>query len=222
LEMPFIHAPFGKIEWLWENDELGETVLQTQLDCVTDSAKNGIPIVVCHIFKGFGKEERPNEIGLARIRRLLDHAQENGVKIAFENTEGDTYLDAVMTAFRDHPATGFCIDSGHEICYNPGKDLITKYADHVIATHLDDNLGVSGESIFWHDDLHLLPWDGKVDFEGVAKRLQKTPFCGTLMFELTVKSKPGHNENDAYLAMGCDAYLAEAYRRACRFAALFE
>lgn len=222
LKMPFIHAPFSKIEQIWEDDELGDLALGTQLACVEESAKNNIPIVVCHVFKGFGKEDAPNELGLSRLQKLLDRALELGVKIAFENTEGEGYLDAVMKRFWNHPAAGFCIDTGHEVCYNYGHDLISKYGDRLIATHLDDNLGITGESIFWHDDLHLLPWDGVVDFEGVAKRIQKTPFSDILMFELTVKSKPGSTANDHYFEMGCEAYLAEAYRRARKFASLFE
>ena len=222
LDIPFLHAPFSKIEYIWEDHEFGDWALQTQLDCVDICAANAVPCVVCHIFKGFGKEEKPNEIGLARIQKLLDYAWQKGVRVAFENTEGEVYLDAVLRRFWDHPATGFCIDSGHEVCYNYSHDLITKYGDKLIATHLDDNLGILGESIFWHDDMHLLPFDGVVDFEGVAKRIQKTPFDGVLMFELTVHSKPGHNENDKYFEMGLDAYLAEAYNRAVRFAKLFD
>lgn len=222
LEMPFIHAPFSKIEYIWEDDEMGDWALGTQLACLEESAKNNIPIVVCHVFKGFGKEDAPNDLGLSRLQKLVDRAQELGVKIAFENTEGEGYLDAVMKHFWNHPAAGFCIDTGHEVCYNYGHDLIAKYGERLIATHLDDNLGISGESIFWHDDLHLLPWDGVVDFEGTAKRIQNTPFSDVLMFELTVHSKPNRHDNDQYLEMGCDAYLAEAYRRAQRFAALFD
>lgn len=222
LEIPFVHAPFSKIEKLWEEDELGEMALQTQLECVDVCAKYGVPCVVCHVYKGFGKEDSPNETGLLRIERLLDHAKEKGVRVAFENTEGEGYLDAILNRFWDHPAIGFCIDTGHEVCYNYGHDLIAKYGEKLIATHLDDNLGISGESIFWLDDLHLLPWDGVVDFEGVAGRIQKTPFDGILMFELTVKSKPERHENDQYLNMGCTDYLKTAHERAVRFAQLFE
>ncbi len=222
LEMPFIHAPFSKIEYLWEDDALGDEVLKVQMACVEDSAKNDIPIVVCHVYKGFGKEEKPTEIGLTRIKKLLDFAWEKGVRIAFENTEGEAYLDAVLTTFWDHPATGFCIDSGHELCYNYGHDLISKYGKKLIATHIDDNLGITGETIFWHDDLHVLPWDGKVDFDSFVKRVKATEFSDTLMFELTVKSKPNHTENDCYREMGCDAYLKEAYARACRLAKMFD
>ena len=180
LTIPFIHAPFSKIEYIWEDHEWGDSVLNTQLACLEDSAKNNIPIVVCHVFKGFGKPDAPTELGLARLQKLLDRAEELGVKIAFENTEGEGYLDAVMKRFWNHPAAGFCIDTGHELCYNYGHDLISKYGERLIATHLDDNLGILGESIFWHDDMHLLPWDGKVDFEGVAKRIQKTPFSDNI------------------------------------------
>lgn len=222
LEMPFVHAPFSKIEWIWEDDPLGDEVLNTQIKCVDACAEAGVHVVVCHIYKGFGKEETPTEYGFARLSRLLDHAREKSCRIAFENTEGDAYLDATLKRFWDHPATGFCFDSGHELCYNRGRDLLALYGERLIATHLDDNLGISGESTFWTDDLHLLPWDGVIDFERVAKRLQAVSFDGILMFELTVKSKPERHENDAYEKLGCDAYLKEAHSRAVRFAKLFE
>lgn len=222
LEIPFVHASFSKIERVWEDDPEGDAVIDRLIDCVDKTAAIDVPVVICHVYKGFGKEEIPTELGIRRFVRLLDHAQARGIRIAFENTEGDPYLEAIRTHLWEHPATAFCFDSGHEVCYNRSRDLLATFGDRLVATHLDDNLGIKGESIFWHDDLHLLPWDGVVDFEGVARRIQKTGFDGTLMFELTVKSKPERHENDVYREMGCEAYLKLAHERAVRFAKLFE
>ena len=43
-----------------------------------------------------------------------------------------------------------------------GKDMLELYGDRLIATHINDNLGVSNSDgkIFRTDDLHLLPFDG--------------------------------------------------------------
>ena len=221
LEYTFIHAPFGDIEKMWDEGDGGDNALATQLECLDACAENGIPTMICHVFKGFG-EEHPTMLGVKRFEKLLDAAQEKGVMIAFENTEGESYLDLLVKELSHKKSFGFCIDTGHEMCYNHSKDLIGKYGDKLIATHINDNLGILGEKIFWLDDLHLLPFDGIGDFKGVCERIKKTPFKGTLTFELTVISKPDRHENDKYLEMGVDAYLKEAYERAVKIASFFE
>lgn len=44
--------------------------------------------------------------------------------------------------------------------------MLDKYGDRLIATHLNDNLGVSDfdGKVTWTDDLHLLPFDGIIDW----------------------------------------------------------
>ena len=90
----------------------------------------------------------------------------------------------------------------------------------LIATHINDNLGIldfSG-SITWHDDLHLLPFDGIGDWADIVRRLRG--FDGPLTFELSTISKPDRHENDKYARLSPEEYIAEAYSRACRVAAL--
>ena len=91
-------------------------------------------------------------------------------------------------------------------------------------THINDNLGVSAENgaITWLDDLHLLPFDGVLDVKKCMADIAKTGYCGELTFELSVKSKPGRNENDRYAAMGPKAYIKEAYERAVQVRDIFD
>lgn len=217
-----VHAPFNKVDKLWKDDEAAaEEALGEQLACLEDTARLGVPIMVTHVYIGFGKGPDPDERGIARYRRLVDRAGELGVKIAFENTEGEEYLTALMDAFKDDDRVGFCWDTGHELCYNRGRDMMALYGDRLVATHINDNLGVSrfdGE-IFWTDDLHLLPFDGIADWDGIAARLDACGFSDIMCFELTVGSKPGRHDNDLYKEMSPEKYLAEAYKRACRVAA---
>ena len=127
-----------------------------------------------------------------------------------------------MKRLGDSSAVGFCWDTGHELCYNDGKDMLALYGDRLLGTHLNDNLGISRADgkIFWTDDLHLLPFDGIIDWVDAANRLNKVGYDGILTFELTVHSKPGRHENDKYKDMGFIKYLAEVYARACRIAYL--
>lgn len=143
--------------------------------------------MVSHVMIGFDKHT-PTETGLGNFERIVSEADKLGVKIAFENTEGEEYLAAVMEHFKDCDTVGFCLDTGHEICYNPGSDMLSLYGDRLIHTHINDNLGVCGDEITYLDDLHLLPFDGVCDFDGVAGRLVRCGYDGTLTFELKQKA----------------------------------
>ena len=66
----------------------------------------------------------------------------------------------------------------------------------------------------------MLPFDGIADWKNIAERLNKYNYNDILTFELTTKSKPGRHENDVYDKMPLKEYLAEAFKRACRAAAL--
>jgi hypothetical protein len=87
-------------------------------------------------------------------------------------------------------------------------------------THLNDNLGISdpGGEITWLDDLHLLPFDGIIDWEKNMQRLNKCRPLPYLNCELLLTSKPERHENDQYAAMALADYFALAYRRASQLA----
>ncbi len=214
-----VHARFTKMADIWKGGDKAREASDELLECLYSCAENSIPIMVCHAFIGFN-DHTPTAEGIEEFSRVVKKAEELGIRIAMENTEGEEYLDAVMRAFWDSEAIGFCIDSGHELCYNCGKDMLSLYGKKLAATHINDNLGVSSEDgeITWLDDLHLLPFDGRVDFEDLAWRFKKCGYIGPLTFELTRDSKPGRHENDSYKAMDIEKYLSLAYEKAAKFA----
>ncbi|MBQ6824912.1 MAG: sugar phosphate isomerase/epimerase [Clostridia bacterium] len=216
-----IHAPFKNVKALWEEDEAAaEDALNEQLECLRDCARFGAPIMVVHVFIGF-KDHTPTAIGLKRYGVLVKESEKLGVKIAFENTEGEEYLEALMMEFRQSPAVGFCWDTGHEMCYNWSRDMLALYGDKLIATHINDNLGIKdfGGEITYLDDLHLLPFDGVADWDDIAARLDRCGFDDIMTFELTRLSKKNRHDNDIYNAMSPEEYVAECFKRACRVAA---
>ena len=210
-----VHAPFGGAGAIWEEGDEGQNFAEELVQCVRDTASVGVPLVILHPYKGFDKEE-PTELGISRFATVVREAERLGVRVAFENVEGEAYLRALMDAFSDSPNVGFCWDSGHELCYNRGKDMLAIYGDRLLCTHINDNLGVKDPNgkITWHDDLHLLPFDGVQDWKGVASRLRGSRPIGELTFELTRKSKPGRDENDRYMRMSVENYLVDCYSRA--------
>ena len=216
-----LHAPFNRANLMWEPGDAGEVVTDELCRCLDACAENGIPITVAHAFIGFDTHN-PNEWGVKRFGRAAEYAKSIGVKLALENTEGEEYLELLMEALSDNPAVGFCIDTGHEMCYNHSRDLITKYGSRLIATHLNDNMGITDENnITWLDDAHLLPFDGIGDWQGIADRLWAVGYRGELTFELTSQNKPQRNTHDCYAAWSFEEFLAQAYDRACRLRNLF-
>lgn len=221
LECQSVHAPFGGAGDMWDDDEEeAQKAIKDLTDCIHECQKAEIPIMIAHAYLGF-EPHTPNQKGIDRYGETVKEAEKCGVKIAFENTENEAHLFALLDAFKGNSAVGFCWDSGHEMCYNHSQDLLAMYGDMLIATHINDNLGISSFDgvTTWKDDLHLLPFDGIADWNKNADRLKKCGYDGILTFELTTKSKPNRRENDKYAAMNPYDYLTEAYKRACRFGA---
>lgn len=222
LFMPSLHAPFVTMNHIWqENDPEGDATAEVLKQCVDCCADFSVPVLVCHAFIGF-QDHTPTEIGLSRLAPLMEYGLQKKVKIAFENTEGEEYLQAVMNRFADCESLGFCWDTGHELCYNRAKDMMALYGDKLVATHLNDNFGVTGEEITWLDDSHVLPFDGKADWKGIADRLHKAHFSSPLTFELTRHNKPERHTHDRYADLNVRTFLEKAHESAVRFALLAE
>lgn len=213
-----VHAPFGNVHHMWEEGDAGKNALNELVSCLEECARAEAPLMVCHVFIGFG-EEHPNALGVERFGALVRRAEALGVKIAFENTEGESYLAAIKDALWTSDYAGFCIDTGHEMCYNRSQDLISRYgADcKVFATHLNDNLGITGDQIFWTDDAHLLPFDGIADWQGIARRLSAAGCPDTLTMELTLTNKPERHTHDRYDPLSVPEFLELAFERLKRF-----
>ncbi|MBQ8406563.1 MAG: sugar phosphate isomerase/epimerase, partial [Clostridia bacterium] len=217
-----VHALLDGTPLMWEGtDEQVAPEISRQIRCLEECKKEGIDLVIMHCIMGMEKNT-PNALGVERYRILVEKAKELGITIALENTEGEEYLETLLAAFKDEECVKFCIDTGHEMCYNARRDLITKYKDKVFTTHLNDNLGQTYPSITWLDDSHLLPFDGTADWTGIAKRLKNAGYPGEFVFELLANSKPGHNTHDIYNGLDFYGFMSLAYKRAKKFQELYE
>ncbi len=221
LEIQSLHAPYLKAADLWSRDSaVSEPALDELLDTIKDCKRHSVPIAVVHTWIGFEYEFDKNSLYFDNFEKLVEEAGKAGVKIAFENTEGDEYLFALMEHFSGCDTVGFCWDSGHELCYNHSADLLASFGYRLIMTHLNDNLGISryDGKTYWTDDLHLLPYDGIADWDYNIDRLKKSNKLDILNFELVINSKPNRLENDIYGQMSIEQYFTEVYKRACRIA----
>ncbi len=220
LGFEYIHAPFYGMDDVWHgDDELAQIMLKDILATVDDCRGFDVPYAVVHAIIGMDNCT-PTETGLKRLETVIDYAVKKDVILAFENTEGEMYLEAIFNRFADVPNVRFCYDSGHEMCYNYKQDMLSKYGKCLAVTHLNDNLGMTGDELTFLDDSHLLPFDGIADWEDMAKRLRNCGYNGTLSFETISKGRPNRNDNAIYYGLTDEEYIKKAYEKAVQLRAL--
>ena len=160
------------------------------------------------------------QINFEFFRDLLEYAKQLDVTICFENmpmkrlsisTTAKT-LEFIRAINDDH--FKLCLDTGHEMCYNEHRDMLALYGEKLCHTHFNDNLGVRGDEITFHDDLHLMPTDGIADWHGIMERIRKTGYNGILMSELSYATRPGKNGVEhKYNEMPLEVFMATAYEK---------
>jgi sugar phosphate isomerase/epimerase len=215
-----VHAPFTEAHKMWQAGPAGQNYTDSLIKCVEDCKRFGVGIMVAHVIIGMDRHS-PSALGITRFRRLVEAGEKNGVKIAFENTEGIEYLQAVMDNLGDSPYCCFCWDTGHEQCYNYGEDMMARFGHKLVATHLNDNFGMADRNVMtWHDDSHVMPFDGINDWKSIIDRMDKAGYNGIYTMELTRNAKPNKNTHDAYAAWSLEEFLAEALNRMHRMVAL--
>jgi len=221
LDIQTLHAPFQKAAALWDHDSsIGVPARQEPMTVLESCEQHQIPIMVTHTWIGFNYTFDAENLNFENYDAVVAKAKEYGVKIAFENTEGEEYLFALMDRYKGEAHVGFCWDSGHEMCYNYSIDLLKDFGDRLLVTHLNDNLGISRFDgvTYWTDDLHLLPYDGIADWDYNVERLKNSRKLDIINFEVGKYSKPNRHENDIYEKMSDTEYYTEAYKRACKIA----
>lgn len=217
-----LHAPFYGMDDIFHDDEgnLAEKMINDLIGTIDSCAKYGINLAVFHAVIGMDNHS-PNEIGLTRLAKVIDRAEEMNVRIAFENTEGEEYLKAILDRYGNKEHIGFCFDSGHAMCYNRGSDILGKYGRYLFSTHLNDNMGQTEEEITFYDDSHLLPFDGIADWNKIAQQLRESGFKGPFTFELICKNRPNRHVSDRYERMSFSEFICEAYEKADKFRNLY-
>lgn len=205
-EIDNIHAPFQNANSLWIDREEGEEYLHMLMDCVKDCNQYQIPTVVIHA-TGFSDLPPVTSVGMGRIQRLVETAEQYKVRLAFENLNGLDHLDAILKTF-DSDFVGFCYDSGHENCYHRDADCLSQYGNRLFAIHLDDNFG--------DHDTHLLPFDGNADWNRIKDSLSKN--CTLDFLTLEVDFNPKHEKSQIYQELSAAEYLARAYESVIKVA----
>ena len=173
LEVQFAHLGYKGINNIWLEGEDGEKVVNDYLDDLDSCKSNNIDMVVMHLARNSIAPEL-SLIGVERLQRIVDYAEKLNIKVAFENTKHYGCLEYVFKHIKNSNA-GICYDSGHCHCNFKGKFSWDMFKDKIFAVHLHDNDKSR--------DLHLLPFEGTIDWNELSNTLKKANYKGPITLE---------------------------------------
>lgn len=197
-----IHAPYKHINDMWGEGEAASASLRELCDTVDRCVQVGVPVAIVHL----ATKQAPliTEAGYRNFSSLVEYAAARNVTLAFENQRWLANLAWVFEYFCDAGNVQFCWDCGHEGCFSPGRQYMPLFAHKLCCVHLQDN------NAEYNKDLHLIPFDGKLDFDRVARQIRESYFGGTLMLELKGR-KSGYYDH-----LSLEEFLARAATAATR------
>lgn len=209
LKFESVHAPYSDINALWKDSAEGDEYLRFLLTRIIDGCAR-VHVDLCIIHTSIGNTAPPvSGTGIDRFRKMSDYARNKNIRLAFENLEPLPHFHAVMEAITEYH--GFCWDCGHNLCYTPQMDMMAKYGGRILYTHIHDNYGVTRPgNIDCRDDLHLLPFEGALDWNWFADKIRSSGYRGSLTIEGKLKSK------EEYRNMPLDEYFCHAFERAVK------
>lgn len=192
LHILFAHLGYQNIDDIWLDNESGKQLVCRYQKNIKDCKENGISMVVMHLVGP--NASTYNEIGLKRIKEIVDYAKELDVKVAFENTMEQGYLEYVVDHITNENV-GICFDAGHYHVHFKDTFNFEKFKNKIFAVHLHDN-DQSG-------DLHLLPFDGTLNWEETLKHLNACNYNGPITMELWYRNN--------YFNMSIEDFYKQGY-----------
>ncbi len=172
-----IHAPFADINFLWtDSGERGNIIFSLLKDTLLDCYRFGVPKMILHL--GSKRPPTITDLGVSRIDELVDIAINKNVKIAIENLRTYGNIGSMLERYDSCENVGFCYDTGHEACFTQRSDFLRLYGDRLCFTHFADNM------LEYDKDLHMIPFDGKIDFARIAEKLKALNYGETLTLEV--------------------------------------
>ena len=202
LDYEFIHAPWKDINDMWTSENDPGIFFEME-NCIKIAKKYGIGGVIIHASSGYHPPEVCDR-GLCRYDRLVAFAKSLDIKIAFENLRKIGNLCCLIDRYEEEEHVGFCYDFGHAHCYMekdvPWMDL---FGRKTLYTHIHDNFGKTGVE---NEDIHVLPFEGNIDYKRIMTKLDEYEYKGSIMLEVS-------DVNSQY--KGKDL-IYEAYKRAIK------
>lgn len=211
LEFEFIHGPYHGCNVMWEEGDGYRPFLDSILRCIETAAKNGVKTIITHVSSGWTPPP-VSEFGLQRFDELVQKGEREGVTIAFENLRRLDNFTQVMERYKHTKNVAFCYDVGHEHCYTRNVPFLDHFGNRLLCTHIHDNFGFEGNPN-GNDDMHVLPFDGNIDFQTVMDKLNTLGYTGSLMLEAFNGSPYKEDGFAAYKKLSEKEFITLAFER---------
>ena len=173
LKILFAHLGYKGINDIWLDGKNGDELVKKYIQDLDECKSNKIDMVCMHLTSK-SVAPGPNELGVKRFQTIVDYAEKLGIKVAFENKKIFGYLEYVFDRIKNKNA-GICYDAGHCHCHFNGKFNWDKFRNKIFAVHLHDN----DQS----DDMHLLPFEGTIDWKQLLNNLNIANYSGPVILE---------------------------------------
>ncbi|HDS01741.1 MAG TPA: sugar phosphate isomerase/epimerase [candidate division Zixibacteria bacterium] len=203
LDIDSVHAPYDPTCDLTQTQDIfaQNAVIEIKRS-IAAASELGVEKLIVHLstFRPRKLSERMARIKLT-VAEILEFAEERRVLIALENLDSDSEVlfKYAMDLF-ESDYLRFCYDNGHEMLYNESMDLLKKYYQRMIVMHFHDNDG--------RRDLHLIPFEGKLNLPALAGQLNKLERIPDITLECEM-------ENCNYAT--AEKFLEAAYNKGMQF-----
>lgn len=187
LRLNYIHAPLEIYYDLTSPDgQVRRLTIEAIKLAINACAELGGSYIVVHAMYGSLEEQESVEQrvqqGLNSLRELADYCTQQQVSLCLENlpVDGD-YGRVTYELFHaaNWPDLFVCLDTCHVWINNDDPMYaVRNLAPRVRTTHFSDTMGAL--------DSHLIPYEGVVDFNSVARELAKANFQGVLSLECSL------------------------------------
>lgn len=169
-------------------------------------AKYGVKMVCMHLTSK-SEAPPPSNVGLERLKKVVEYARQKNIKVAFENTKIWGYLEYAFDNL-EYDNMGVCYDSGHCHCHFNDRFSWNKFKNKIFLVHLHNNDQT--------DDLHLLPFDekGTIDWKELINHLKEANYNGAIILESCYRCH--------YLEQSLEDFYKESHKQAMELRNMFE
>ncbi len=166
-----VHLACRGTSKIWLKDDSGDEIVEGYCDQIKNCAEHGVMTGIAHVTYG-ADILPPSEIGYKRYEKIVNCAQKYNFNLCVENSRASEHLPFVMDSFKGSNVK-YCYDSGHDLGMGYGTeflyDYLPRYGDRLGAVHIHDS--IKGF------DLHVIPFDGAINWDLITKQLAKTEYA---------------------------------------------
>lgn len=193
-----LHVPFrAGVDISAAEPGPAQAALDLIKQCIDTADELAAAVVIFHP----GLDQSPDDVRrkdalTGQAIKLVEYAGSRNIKLAVENLRNE-FLNEALCHSLDmirSPKYGLCFDTSHDNLTSRPLEILKKFGGRMIATHVSDNNG--------RDDDHMLPYEGRIDWEKFCGILAQIDYPGILLLEVEMRESafkdPGEFLRQAY------------------------